>query len=104
AAAAGRSAGDPFRAALPRAAPPDLGVAARRSRARIRPHRERRRRTVMSAPPLKSQHSAEIGPIGSTADAAEAAIAADVRNSTRRRKTLLWAARIATLVIIIGGW
>lgn len=58
----------------------------------------------MSAPPLKPQHSAEIGPIGSTADATEAAIAANVRNSTRRRKTLLWAARIATLVIIIGGW
>jgi len=58
----------------------------------------------MSAPPLKPQHSVEIGPIGSTADATEAAIAADVRNSTRRRKTLLWAARIATLVIIIGGW
>jgi NitT/TauT family transport system permease protein len=42
--------------------------------------------------------------IGDLAAAEEASVAADVRRSTRRRRTLMWAARIATLVIIIGGW
>jgi NitT/TauT family transport system permease protein len=58
----------------------------------------------MSAVPVNRQPGAGIDAIGSPADAAEAAIAADVRNSTRRRKALLWAARIATLVIIMGSW
>jgi NitT/TauT family transport system permease protein len=38
------------------------------------------------------------------ASADETAIAADIRNRTHRRKTLLWTARLATLVIIVGGW
>jgi NitT/TauT family transport system permease protein len=42
--------------------------------------------------------------IRSHVDAAEAAIAADLRSSTRRRRTLIWAARVATLLIVIGGW
>ena len=56
----------------------------------------------MSAVPA-SRNSAP-GAIGDLAAAEEAAVAADVRSSTRRRKTLLWSARFATLVIIIGGW
>ena len=58
----------------------------------------------MSAVPVNRQPGAGIGAIGSPADAAEAAIAADVRSATRRRRTLIWAARAATLVIVIGGW
>ena len=58
----------------------------------------------MSAVPVNRQPGAGIGAIGSQADAAEAAIAADVRSATRRRRTLIWAARAATLVIVIGGW
>ncbi len=42
--------------------------------------------------------------IRSQVDAAEAAIAADMRSSTRRHRTLIWAARVATLLIVIGGW
>jgi NitT/TauT family transport system permease protein len=42
--------------------------------------------------------------IRSHVDAAEAAIAADLRSSSRRRRTLIWAARVATLLIVIGGW
>jgi NitT/TauT family transport system permease protein len=58
----------------------------------------------MSAVPLNREPGTGIGAIGSQGDAAEAAIAADVRSSTRRRRTLMWAARAATLVIVIGGW
>src|SRR5260370_7135747 len=58
----------------------------------------------MRAVPVKREPGTGIGPIGSPADAAEATIAADVRSSTRRRRILLWAARAATLVIVIGGW
>src|SRR5580692_9022164 len=72
------------------------------------PHRDsrkRRRRTVMSAVPVNRNSSpAAPAAIGDLASAEETAVAADVRNSSRRRKTLLWAARIATLVIIVGGW
>jgi NitT/TauT family transport system permease protein len=58
----------------------------------------------MSAVPVNREPGAGIGVIGAQADAAEAAIAADVRSATRRRRTLIWAARAATLVIVIGGW
>jgi NitT/TauT family transport system permease protein len=59
----------------------------------------------MSAVPVnRNSGPAAPGAIGDLAAAEEAAIAADVRSSTRRRKTLLWTARIATLVIIVGGW
>jgi NitT/TauT family transport system permease protein len=58
----------------------------------------------MSAVPLNREPGTGIGAIGSQGDAAEAAIAADVRSSTRRRRILMWAARAATLVIVIGGW
>jgi NitT/TauT family transport system permease protein len=36
--------------------------------------------------------------------AEEAAIAADARRRARRRRLLVWAARVATLVFAIGGW
>jgi NitT/TauT family transport system permease protein len=58
----------------------------------------------MSAVPLNRQPGAGIGTAGSPAAADEAAIAAGVRSRIRRRRTLLWAARAATLVIVIGGW
>ena len=35
---------------------------------------------------------------------AEAAIAAGARHRARQRLRLIWAARVATLVIVIGGW
>jgi NitT/TauT family transport system permease protein len=54
----------------------------------------------MSAVPLKP----EQGAIGDLGAAEEAAVAADVRGSTRRRRGLVWGARLATLVVIIGGW
>jgi NitT/TauT family transport system permease protein len=58
----------------------------------------------MSAAPV----SRDSGPAADTpsdlAPADEAAIAAGVRNRARRRRTLLWTARLATLVIIVGGW
>jgi NitT/TauT family transport system permease protein len=54
----------------------------------------------MSAVPLKP----EQGAIGDLDAAEEAAVAADVRGSTRRRRGLVWGARLATLVVIIGGW
>ena len=43
---------------------------------------------------------------GTVADslADEASVTAAVRGRARRRRILLWAARIATLVIVIGGW
>jgi NitT/TauT family transport system permease protein len=43
-------------------------------------------------------------PIGSRAGADEAAITARVRGAARRRLALLWAARAAALVLVIGGW
>jgi sulfonate transport system permease protein len=54
----------------------------------------------MSAVPLKP----EQGTIGDLGAAQEAAVAADVRGNTRRRRVLLWGARLATLVVLIGGW
>jgi NitT/TauT family transport system permease protein len=54
----------------------------------------------MSAVPLKP----EQGTIGDLGAAQEAAVAADVRGSTRRRRGLVWGARLATLVVLIGGW
>ena len=59
----------------------------------------------MSAVPInRTTELPETGAIGDLAAGEEAAVAADVRSSTRRRRTLVWAARLATLVIIIGGW
>jgi NitT/TauT family transport system permease protein len=34
----------------------------------------------------------------------ETGVTADVRAAARRRRLLVWAARLATLVIVIGGW
>jgi NitT/TauT family transport system permease protein len=39
-----------------------------------------------------------------TAASDEAAIAARARSKARRRRSLVWAARVATFVIVIGGW
>jgi NitT/TauT family transport system permease protein len=59
----------------------------------------------MSALPLN--RNSEVGPgsaIGSQATADEAAIADGIRSMARRRRVLLWAARAATLMLVIGGW
>src|SRR5207248_1300027 len=77
-------AGDPFRAAVPRASPADLGGATRRSRTRVCPH------------------SRKTG-VTSTAES-ELQIAAEAQRRRRRRTTLVWLARAATLAIVIGGW
>ena len=59
----------------------------------------------MSAFSLNRSPDAGPGPvIGSDAAADEAAVTAGVRGRARRRRILLWAARLATLVIVIGGW
>jgi NitT/TauT family transport system permease protein len=59
----------------------------------------------MSAVPVnRNSDPSAGGAIGDLASAEEAAITASVRNSTRRRKAWLWVARLATLVIIVGGW
>jgi NitT/TauT family transport system permease protein len=59
----------------------------------------------MSAVPVnRSSVPTARGAIGDLAAAEEAAVAADVRRSTRRRRMGVWAARIGTLVVIIGGW
>jgi NitT/TauT family transport system permease protein len=42
--------------------------------------------------------------IGSQSADDEAAVTAGVRGRARRHRILLWAARAATLVIVIGGW
>jgi NitT/TauT family transport system permease protein len=55
----------------------------------------------VSAVPLNREPSVEPELIGEQADAA---FTAEVRRGTRRRKTLIWAARLVTLVIVIGGW
>ena len=59
----------------------------------------------MSAVPV-NRDSGPVGgdTAGDLATADEAAIAAGVRSRSRRRQTLLWTARLATLVIIVGGW
>jgi NitT/TauT family transport system permease protein len=43
-------------------------------------------------------------PGGSEALADEAAVTAAARSRVRRRRTLVWAARAATLVFVLGGW
>jgi NitT/TauT family transport system permease protein len=58
----------------------------------------------MSAVPLNRKPGAGIAAAGSPAAADETAITAGVRSATRRRRTLVWVARAATLVIVIGGW
>jgi len=59
----------------------------------------------MSAVPVnRGSESATPVAIGDLAAGEEAAVAADVRRSTRSRRMRMWAARIGTLVIIIGGW
>jgi NitT/TauT family transport system permease protein len=55
----------------------------------------------MSALPLNRDPEAALG---SQAVADEAAIATDVRRTARRRRVLLWMARAAALVLVIGGW
>ena len=59
----------------------------------------------MSAVPV-NRSSAPTAPaaIGDLAAGEEAAVAADIGRSTRRRRIWIWSARIATLVIIMGGW
>jgi NitT/TauT family transport system permease protein len=59
---------------------------------------------MSTVPVNRDSGPAAEGAIGDLASAEEAAIAAAVRNSTHRRRKLLWAARLATLVIIVGGW
>ena len=56
----------------------------------------------MSAVPVN--RNSGLAAEGDLASANETAIAADIRSRTHRRKTLLWTARLATLVIIVGGW
>jgi NitT/TauT family transport system permease protein len=57
----------------------------------------------MSASSLNRAPEAGPGPAaGSTAD--EAAVTAAIRGRVRRRRILLWSARIATAVIVVGGW
>jgi NitT/TauT family transport system permease protein len=59
----------------------------------------------MSAVPVNRNPGPAAGnTAGDLAPADETAIAAGVRSRARRRKTLLWTARLATLVIIVGGW
>ena len=59
----------------------------------------------MSAVPVnRGSKSTEPVAIGDLAAGEEAAVAADVGRSTRRRRIWIWGARIATLVIILGGW
>src|SRR5262249_22423922 len=75
---------DPLRAALPRAAPADLGVAARRGPPRVRPHGTSVGMTMAALP--------------------ESAIANEARRRRRRRAQLIWSARALTLLIVLGGW
>jgi NitT/TauT family transport system permease protein len=58
----------------------------------------------MSAVPVSRDSGPAADTPGGPAPADETAIAAGVRDRARRRKTLLWTARLATLVIIVGGW
>jgi NitT/TauT family transport system permease protein len=43
-------------------------------------------------------------PLNAAPDLAEAEIAADVRDSGRRRRALIWTGRVAALVFVVGGW
>jgi NitT/TauT family transport system permease protein len=59
----------------------------------------------MSASSLNRTPDAGPGPVTGSPDSDdEATITATVRGRARRRRILLWAARIATAVIVIGGW
>jgi NitT/TauT family transport system permease protein len=58
----------------------------------------------MSAFSLNRTPDAGPGPAAGAQAADEAAITAGVRGRARRRRILVWAARVATLVIVIGGW
>jgi NitT/TauT family transport system permease protein len=59
----------------------------------------------MSAVPVnRNSKSTAPAAIGDLPAAEEAAVAADIGRSTRRRRIWIWGARIATLVIILGGW
>ncbi|MBV9381186.1 MAG: ABC transporter permease [Streptosporangiaceae bacterium] len=58
----------------------------------------------MSAVPLNREPGAGIDAAGGQGAADEGAIAAGARGRARRRRVLVWAARAATLVIVIGGW
>jgi NitT/TauT family transport system permease protein len=58
----------------------------------------------MSAVPRSREPGAAIDAIGPQAVAEEDAIAAGVRGRIRHKRTLVWAARAATLVLVIGSW
>jgi len=59
----------------------------------------------MSALPRSRNSDMKPGSLtGSQAAADEAAITARVRGTARRRRVLIWAARAAALVLVIGGW
>jgi sulfonate transport system permease protein len=59
----------------------------------------------MSALPRSRNSDMKPGSLtGSQAAADEAAITARVRGTARRRRVLVWAARAAALVLVIGGW
>jgi NitT/TauT family transport system permease protein len=59
----------------------------------------------MSASSLNRAPDAGAGPVNASQSAAdEAAVTAGVRSRARRRRILLWAARAATAVIVVGGW
>ena len=42
--------------------------------------------------------------LASPGELRQVAIAARARHKFRRRKALIWAARVVTLVVIVGGW
>ena len=44
------------------------------------------------------------GVISSALAADDVAVTADVRAAARHRRVMVWAARLATLVVVIGGW
>jgi NitT/TauT family transport system permease protein len=48
--------------------------------------------------------TAATGVISPAPVADDAAVTADTRGAARRRRALVWAARLATLVVVIGGW
>jgi NitT/TauT family transport system permease protein len=59
----------------------------------------------MSASSLNRVPDAGPGAVTGSPDSAdEATIAAAVRSRGRRRRILIWAARVATAVFVIGGW
>ncbi len=92
---AGRGAGDPARAALPRAAEPDLGLAQGRGTARVRAD-GRCGMSVVSDVTVKQQRTVTAEP--------DAEIRQAARRAKRRRVFWLWIARLGLAVFIIGGW